>query len=82
MAVTNFKKISPERNPVDRVVTKGALYSGTGTPAVSDNLIKNAKDFPIGTMYINTTAPGSLHIRIATAGLVTDYSSITLTAGA
>lgn len=81
MAITNLKKRSPLRNPVDRHLHNGKFLTGTGAPAAADAVVKNTNAYPVGTIYLDTTSPGTLYYRIAVAGVTADFSSVALTAG-
>lgn len=48
---------------------------GAGAPANGDWLVTNLKTYPIGTMYIDTTA-GISYMRCLAAGLATDYKAL------
>ena len=48
-------------------------YSGTGTPAVTDDLITNITKYGIGTTHFDRTLK-RLYTRIATAAALTDFS--------
>lgn len=55
-------------------IKPGIVVSGAGAPA--GTLLTGTSNYPVGTMYINTTSPGAIYVRVATAGVLADWKSV------